>query len=176
MGMLKQYRLWNVETAIANIEILKAQNSTRFPDVVTPPKLKLDVINDYQAQRTSLKDLLQKERKILERLISALDYDLSNLQRWNKTETATLAEIEAQGWSLNPGRYVGVAAKKAEDFVFTERLEELNEELEVLNLEARELEEQIAANVAKLLEETLGGKSDEYFSDTKTGTVDSGEA
>ncbi len=91
-------------------------------------------------------------------------------------KVATLAEIEAQGWSLNPGRYVGVAAKKAEDFVFAERLEELNEELEVLNVEARELEEQIAANVAKLLEETLGGKSDEYFSDTKAGTIDSGEA
>ncbi len=26
---------------------------------------------------------------------------------------ATLAEIEAQGWSLNPGRYVGVAAGEA---------------------------------------------------------------
>lgn len=71
-------------------------------------------------------------------------------------KVATLAEIEVQGWSLNPGRYVGVAEKKAEDFVFAERLEELNEELEVLNVEARELEEQIAANVAKLLEETLG--------------------
>jgi hypothetical protein len=42
MGMLKQYRLWNVESAIANIEILKAQNSTKFPDVVTPPKLNLE--------------------------------------------------------------------------------------------------------------------------------------
>ncbi len=71
-------------------------------------------------------------------------------------KVATLAEIEAQGWSLNPGRYVGVAEKKAEDFDFAERLEELNEELEVLNVEARELEERIAANVAKLLEETLG--------------------
>jgi type I restriction enzyme M protein len=30
---------------------------------------------------------------------------------------ATLDEIEAQGWSLNPGRYVGVAERKeAEDF------------------------------------------------------------
>jgi type I restriction enzyme M protein len=30
---------------------------------------------------------------------------------------ATLDEIEAQGWSLNPGRYVGVAQRKeAEDF------------------------------------------------------------
>ena len=26
-------------------------------------------------------------------------------------KVATLAEIEAQGWSLNPGRYVGVADK-----------------------------------------------------------------
>lgn len=67
-------------------------------------------------------------------------------------KVATLAEIEAQGWSLNPGRYVGVADREADDFVFAERLEELNEELEVLNAEARELEERIAENVAKLLE------------------------
>jgi type I restriction enzyme M protein len=71
-------------------------------------------------------------------------------------KVATLAEIEAQGWSLNPGRYVGVAERKeAEDFDFAERLEELNEELEILNVEARELEERIAENVVMLLE---GGK------------------
>jgi type I restriction enzyme M protein len=70
-------------------------------------------------------------------------------------KVATLAEIEAQGWSLNPGRYVGVAEKGADDFDFAEKLEELNEELEVLNSEARELEERIAANVAKLLETSL---------------------
>jgi type I restriction enzyme M protein len=67
-------------------------------------------------------------------------------------KVATLAEIEAQGWSLNPGRYVGVTARVEEDFDFKERLEEQNEELEVLNAEARELEERIAENVAKLLE------------------------
>ena len=65
---------------------------------------------------------------------------------------ATLKEIEAQGWSLNPGRYVGVAEKGEDDFDFAEKLEELNEELEVLNAEARELEDRIAANVTKLLE------------------------
>jgi type I restriction enzyme M protein len=65
---------------------------------------------------------------------------------------ATLAEIEAQGWSLNPGRYVGVAARPPDEFVFAERLEELNEELEQLNLKARELEERIAENVAQVLE------------------------
>ena len=65
---------------------------------------------------------------------------------------ATIAEIEAQGWSLNPGRYVGVAARDEEDFDFKERLEEMNEELEALNAEARELEARIAENVAGILE------------------------
>jgi type I restriction enzyme M protein len=67
-------------------------------------------------------------------------------------KVASLSEIEAQGWSLNPGRYVGVAERAADDFDFKERLEELNEELETLNAEARELEGRIAENVGKLLE------------------------
>ena len=61
-------------------------------------------------------------------------------------------EIEAQGWSLNPGRYVGVAkGEDLSDVDFKEQLEALNEELEVLNAEARELEERIAENVMLLL-------------------------
>ncbi len=67
-------------------------------------------------------------------------------------KVAALSEIEMQGWSLNPGRYVGVAAREADDFDFRERLEELNEELETLNREARELEGRIAENIEKLLE------------------------
>ena len=67
-------------------------------------------------------------------------------------KVATIEQIESQGWSLNPGRYVGVAEREADDFDFLERLEELNEELEVLNVEARELEGRIAENVALLLE------------------------
>jgi type I restriction enzyme M protein len=67
-------------------------------------------------------------------------------------KVAALAEIESQGWSLNPGRYVGVADKAEDDFVFAERLGELNEELEVLNNEARVLEDRISTNVTMLLE------------------------
>ncbi len=63
-----------------------------------------------------------------------------------------LAEIEKQGWSLNPGRYVGVAERAPDDIDFKVQLESLNEELEVLNVEAHELEERIAVNVVKLLE------------------------
>jgi len=66
-------------------------------------------------------------------------------------KVATLAEIEAQGWSLNPGRYVGVAERPDDGVDFHERLRELNEELERLNAEAHQLEERIAGNVKKLL-------------------------
>jgi len=68
-------------------------------------------------------------------------------------KVATLDEIEDQGWSLNPGRYVGVAEREEDaDFDFAEQLEALHEELEVLNAEAHELEERIAENVMTLLE------------------------
>jgi len=67
-------------------------------------------------------------------------------------KAATLEAIEAQGWSLNPGRYVGVAAgEDLSDEDFKEQLEKLQEELEGLNAKARGLEATIAANVAGIL-------------------------
>jgi type I restriction enzyme M protein len=67
-------------------------------------------------------------------------------------KAATRGEIEAQDWSLNPGRYVGVAPGQAHDAVeFEEKLEALQEELEVLNTEAATLQERVATNVAELL-------------------------
>jgi type I restriction enzyme M protein len=68
-------------------------------------------------------------------------------------KVATIAEIDEQGWSLNPGRYVGVAQREEEhDEDFAARLGALQGELVVLNSEAHELERVIAANVAKILE------------------------
>ncbi|HUN01041.1 MAG TPA: class I SAM-dependent DNA methyltransferase [Halothiobacillus sp.] len=68
-------------------------------------------------------------------------------------KAATLAEIEAQGWSLNPGRYVGVApGEEVSDEDFKQQLETLNEELESLNAQALELNATIAKNVAEILE------------------------
>jgi type I restriction enzyme M protein len=68
-------------------------------------------------------------------------------------KAATLQDIEAQGWSLNPGRYVGVApGETVSDEDFREQFETLNEELEVLNAQAQELEQTIAGNVAEILQ------------------------
>jgi len=68
-------------------------------------------------------------------------------------KVASLTDVEAQGWSLNPGRYVGVADRVEDDGDFKEKLETLNEELERLNAEARVLEERITQNVISLMEE-----------------------
>lgn len=60
------------------------------------------------------------------------------------------AEIEANDWSLTPGRYVGVAPEEVdEDFDFEETLREIHVELEDLNAEAVAL----AATIKKNFEE-----------------------
>src|SRR5208337_425125 len=67
-----------------------------------------------------------------------------------------LSEIDAQGWSLNPGRYVGVAEQKDDGLDFAVRLEELREELERLNSSATELQEQIGESIGKILDQDAG--------------------
>lgn len=65
---------------------------------------------------------------------------------------ASRAEIAAQDWSLNPGRYVGVAAdEEPDDEDFRQKLEALQEELDGLHIEAARLQEVIAQNVAEVL-------------------------
>ena len=67
-------------------------------------------------------------------------------------KVASRAEIAAQDWSLNPGRYVGVAqGEQQDDEDFKLRLEGLQEELERLNVEAARLQGVIAVNVAEVL-------------------------
>lgn len=67
-------------------------------------------------------------------------------------KVASKAEIIEQGYSLNPGRYVGVAEGEQEhDEDFAAKLEALQEELEILNAEAHELESSISENIAKIL-------------------------
>lgn len=67
-------------------------------------------------------------------------------------KVATLADIEQQGWSLNPGRYVGVSEQVDEEgFDFSERLEELYEEFELLSIESQELESLVVASMTQIL-------------------------
>lgn len=55
-------------------------------------------------------------------------------------------EIEANDWSLTPGRYIGVVPEESEDFDFEETLRGLHVELQGLNEEASVLAAQIQKN------------------------------
>ena len=60
-------------------------------------------------------------------------------------------ELEANDWSLTPGRYVGVAPEEEDgSFDFEEALRDIHIELEGLNAEAVELTEKIKKNFEEL--------------------------
>ena len=61
-------------------------------------------------------------------------------------------ELEANDWSLTPGRYVGVAPEEEdEDFDFEEALRDIHIEIEGLNAEATELAAKISRNFGELV-------------------------
>jgi type I restriction enzyme M protein len=66
-------------------------------------------------------------------------------------KAANTKEIEACGWSLNPGRYVGTTAQEKAGDDFREQLEALQEDFERLTGDARVLEDIISRNVAELV-------------------------
>jgi type I restriction enzyme M protein len=69
-------------------------------------------------------------------------------------KVATIEEIEAQGWSLNPGRYVGTEVEEIDDEVFEEHLAESHAELRALGARARELEGAVDSVLEQLLSES----------------------
>ena len=66
-------------------------------------------------------------------------------------KVATRAEIESQGWSLNPGRYIGAAAAEEDDEDFNEKLGALYAEFTRLSDEAETLRGKVDAAVKRIL-------------------------
>jgi len=114
----------------------------------TPEQVEF-LANIVRLYRGKEPEFVRGSEKLLKENFPKLKYaDVAGLCR-----VATRKEIDAQGWSLNPGRYVGVAAgAELSDEDFKEQFEQLTEELETLNAEARELEERIGSNASKILE------------------------
>ena len=61
-------------------------------------------------------------------------------------KVATLEEIEAKGYSLTPGAYVGVAPTEDDGVDFHERMAEIHQELRSLQEESNRLMETISKN------------------------------
>ena len=66
-------------------------------------------------------------------------------------KAASIEKIKEDGYSLNPGRYVGIKKEEDDDFDFAERVTKLNLELEKLNAEVHQLEERISNNIKNIL-------------------------
>ena len=64
---------------------------------------------------------------------------------------STVDQIQDQGWSLNPGRYVGMAYADVEDIEFTARMELLEEQLATLTTEAAVLSDIVQSSFRQVL-------------------------
>ena len=65
-------------------------------------------------------------------------------------KAATIAEIEAKGWSLTPGAYVGVAPVEDDGVDFEERMTEIHRELLSLQAESNDLMDIISKNMKEM--------------------------
>ncbi len=63
---------------------------------------------------------------------------------------ATISEIESQGWSLNPGRYVGVPEEVDDGIPFAEKMQKLETDLKQYFQESEKLEKEILENLRKV--------------------------
>ena len=66
---------------------------------------------------------------------------------------ATLPDIEAQGWSLNPGRYTGTALIDDDDGDFAERVADLYDEFTRLSDDASQLRAAVDISIQEILEQ-----------------------
>lgn len=69
-------------------------------------------------------------------------------------KVATMEEIEGQGWSLTPGRYVGTHVEELEDEVFEEKVAASQANLRALGTRARELEDNVDETLTRILTES----------------------
>lgn len=116
----------------------------------TPEQIEFlaDIVRLYRSEKletTSASEELLKQ------------YFGENFEKYNDIpglcKVSSTKDVESQGWSLNPGRYVGITKRKDDNIDFQQRLGELREKLEDLNIKAGNLEERISVDLASLLEE-----------------------
>ena len=63
---------------------------------------------------------------------------------------ADKADVEAKGWSLTPGAYVGVAPVEDDGVNFEQRMQEIHQELLTLQKESNDLMETISKNLKEM--------------------------
>ncbi|MFC1571811.1 N-6 DNA methylase [Candidatus Margulisiibacteriota bacterium] len=68
-----------------------------------------------------------------------------------RCKVATLEDVRSQGYSLNPGSYVGIVAKEITNVEFNKRMKELHSEFSGLSSQSHELERKILSDWESIL-------------------------
>jgi len=172
--LITAYKKYSTNIDVSKIETANKLQHT-LADTTTPFFTKLHEllkvvdkqvrhIEKDQGKNKDLKEL-KAELEELHKEIKATEYFFNHVawlqERFPKAEyedvtglckLADMEEIKEQEYSLNPGRYVGVVieedGKTEEEFI--EEMLSLNDELEHLNAEARELEAVISYNIKQI--------------------------
>ena len=134
------------------IETCENECDAKSSDVWVGREINRTRKNADEARRLAVEQLKQvryfwrQARWLTERFPEAELRDVEGLAK-----LVDRAEIEANDWSLTPGRYVGVALEEEdEDFDFEDALREIHVELEELNAEAATLATTIKRNFEEL--------------------------
>ena len=141
-----------IKLASRLIDTCETECSARDSDVWTAKEVTRARKTADKARRLAVEQLKlvryfwRQARWLTERFPDAKLCDVEGL-----VKLVDRAEIEANDWSLTPGRYVGVAPEEEdEDFDFEEAMREIHVELEDLNDEAVKLAAVIKKNFEEL--------------------------
>ncbi|MBN1416492.1 MAG: N-6 DNA methylase [Bacteroidales bacterium] len=126
------------------VEKIKAEKSEGEKDIKRWEKLVDDAEKEYKALHNKQLYFETQIQWLTERFPNGVYEDVTGL-----CKVATLAEIEEQEWSLNPGRYVGVVIEEdgltEEEFI--SEIKERHNSLNTLNSKALDLEKTISQNI-----------------------------
>ena len=132
--------------ALKTLEEQKAQLTAEGKEAAAaaPRKEKKAVEAEYAQKIATVEEsiVVAKEALWLTEKFGEGEYaDIPGLCR-----VATLGEIEAKGYSLTPGAYVGVAPTEDDGVDFHQRMTEIHQELRSLQEESNRLMETISKN------------------------------
>ena len=130
--------------------------------------------DDLASCRAAAKEeVAHAERKYKKHLQASFDADIANLEHYlsiakeadwlydkfgdgeyrdipGLCKRAELSEIEARGWSLTPGAYVGVPPAEDDGVDFAQRMKEIHQELLELQKESNRLMDTISENMREM--------------------------
>ncbi len=149
-------------------EYAEALGSRDFPEVLV--RLEAQAKEREAARKQELEQAPRRERKAMEvafaeetaqaqELIQTAKEAVWLTEKFGEGEyrdvpglckAASIDEIEAKGWSLTPGAYVGVAPDEGDGVDFAERMAEIHRELLSLQAEANDLMDTISQNMKEM--------------------------